>query len=184
MNKDNSNRGPISRNLIYLAFNVLFFLVVLTNQAQSAVTLKFVLTYPQDHPWSIASAKFANEVEKISKGNIVIKMFPPGTLVPPDKPLEALKAGMVEMANSNTNLLSRYVKPMELFNLPFLFRDLGQAEDFLTSSIGEKLLAEEKSAGLIGLSFLMLLAVPVLALQRTSIWQCRDLRRDNEPTIE
>ena len=175
MKKDNSNIGQLSKYLLYFVFNMLIFLVISTNQAQSAVTLKFVLTYPDNHPWSIASIKFANEVEKRSKGNINIKVFPPGTLLPPGKVIEALKAGVIEMANSSTGLVSRYVKPMEMFNLPFLFRDLEQAEDFLNSRIGEKLLAEAKAGGIIGISFLPS-EFPVIVSTVRPIKQLADLK--------
>ena len=175
MKKDNSNIGQLSKYLLYFVFNMLIFLVISTNQAQTAVTLKFVLTYPVNHPWSIASIKFANEVEKRSKGNINIKVFPPGTLLPPSKVIEALKAGEIEMANSSTDLMSRYVKPMKIFNLPFLFRDLEQAEDFLNSRIGEKLLAEGKAEGVIGISYFPS-EFPVIVSTDKPIKQLADLK--------
>ncbi len=62
--------------------------------------------------------------------------------------VEAMQIGTVDMAAITTAVTSRFVKELEIFNLPFLFRDFQHLYKVLDSPFGEEMNAAAQKKGL------------------------------------
>jgi C4-dicarboxylate-binding protein DctP len=68
--------------------------------------------------------------------------------------LEAMLLGDVQMAAPALSKYSRYTKKLQLFDLPFLFKDIASVDRFQQSDAGKEMLNSISKKGLIGLGYL------------------------------
>jgi tripartite ATP-independent transporter DctP family solute receptor len=101
------------------------------------VTLKFGHDSPTDHPYQVGAELFKREVEKRTEGRVKVKIFPNAQLGDEGTMLNGLKVGAVDLTFTSTQPVSESVKPIELFSLPFLFRDLDYALKVARGPIGQ-----------------------------------------------
>jgi len=62
--------------------------------------------------------------------------------------------GDVQMAAPSLSKFKKYTKSLQIFDLPFLFKDMAAVEKFQQGPVGQKLLMATKKKGLIGLGYL------------------------------
>ncbi len=98
--------------------------------------------------------KFAELVEQRLKGKVVVKVFPDSRLGDDNQVLEAMLLGKVQIAVFPLSTLKNHTKSLQIFDLPFLFKDMTAVAAFQQGPIGKKLLMATKKNGLIGLDFL------------------------------
>jgi len=98
--------------------------------------------------------KFAELVEQRLKGKVIVKVFPNSRLCDDNQVLEAMLLGNVQIAAPPLSTLKNYTKSLQIFDLPFLFKDMTAVAAFQQGPIGKKLLMATKKKGLIGLDFL------------------------------
>jgi C4-dicarboxylate-binding protein DctP len=67
--------------------------------------------------------------------------------------LEALLLNDVQIINPSLSKFDRYTKKIQVFDLPFLFKDSKAANDFQNSAEGKALLKSMEDKGLIGLEY-------------------------------
>ncbi|MBP1154892.1 MULTISPECIES: TRAP transporter substrate-binding protein [unclassified Paenibacillus] len=117
-------------------------------------TMKFGTASPKDHPMSKGAFKFAELAEKETKGAIKVEVFTDGTLGGDVQMINSLKAGTLQAASIASAPLASSSKSMNLFELPFLFKDEASAYKVLDGEIGKQVLADLKNLNLIGLSYM------------------------------
>ena len=83
-------------------------------------TLKFGLNGPDAHPAVAGMKKFKETVETRSGGKIKVQLFLNGALGSDQATLSSIKGGTVEMAVMNSGILASEIKPLEVFDFPFL----------------------------------------------------------------
>ncbi len=71
-----------------------------------------------------------------------------------NKVLEALLLGDVQLAAPSLSKFQKYTKSLQIFDLPFLFNDIGAVDKFMATDAGVKLLRATEKKGLVGLGFL------------------------------
>jgi C4-dicarboxylate-binding protein DctP len=98
--------------------------------------------------------KFKELVEQRLPGKIEVEVFPNSQLFGDNKVLEAMLLGDVQLAAPSLSKFKKYTKSLQIFDLPFLFKDMAAAERFQQGPVGQKLLMATKSKGLIGLGYL------------------------------
>ncbi|MBQ7606636.1 MAG: TRAP transporter substrate-binding protein [Desulfovibrionaceae bacterium] len=107
---------------------LLFLCFFLSSQAYAAPRL-FRLGHeaaPQN-PYGQGAVYFANLVKERSNGSLVIEVFPQGALGNQKELLEGVATGVIDMALIGTAILARIVPEVAVFDLPYLFRDIGHA---------------------------------------------------------
>jgi C4-dicarboxylate-binding protein DctP len=87
-------------------------------------------------------------------GKVVVEVFPNSQLFGDNKVLEVMLLGDVQMAAPALSKFERYTEQMQIFDLPFLFKDMAAVDRFQTSADGVKLLTALEKKGLVGLGYL------------------------------
>jgi C4-dicarboxylate-binding protein DctP len=98
--------------------------------------------------------KFKEMVAERLGGKVVVEVFPSSQLFGDNKVLEAMILGDVQMAAPALSKFDRYTHQLQIFDLPFLFKDMAAVEKFQKSDKGQELLKTIEKKGLIGLGYL------------------------------
>ena len=74
--------------------------------------------------------KFKDLVAERLAGKVEVEVFPNSQLFGDNKVLEAMLLGDVQMGAPALSKFSRYTKQLQIFDLPFLFKDMAAVEKF------------------------------------------------------
>lgn len=118
------------------------------------VEIKFSHVVAENTPKGQMANKFAELVAERLPGQVEVKVFPSSQLFGDNKVLEAMLLGDVQMAAPSLSKFQKYTKSLQLFDLPFLFRDMAAVERFQSSAEGQEMLKALESKGLVGLGYL------------------------------
>lgn len=129
-------------------------MLALSSTAFSEVTIKFSHVVAPSTPKGQMAIKFKELVEARSNGDIKVDVFPNSQLYNDDKVLEALLMGDVQMAAPSLSKFSKLTKKLQVFDLPFLFKDMDAVTRFQKGPVGKDLLNSMSSKGIIGLGYL------------------------------
>ncbi|RDE19125.1 C4-dicarboxylate ABC transporter [Motiliproteus coralliicola] len=132
--------------------------LALTVGAQAAmaapVEIKFSHVVAENTPKGQMANKFRDLVEERLAGKVEVKVFPSSQLFGDNKVLEAMLLGDVQMAAPSLSKFQKYTKSLQIFDLPFLFKDMEAVERFQQGPAGQKLLGSLSKKGLVGLGYL------------------------------
>ena len=121
--------------------------------AQTPIVIKLSHVVAENTPKGLASLKFKELAEKKLPGKVQIQVFPNSQLFGDAKELEALLLNDVQIINPSLSKFDRYTKKIQVFDLPFLFKDSKSAQSFQSSKEGQALLKSMEDKGLIGLAY-------------------------------
>ena len=121
--------------------------------AQTPIVIKLSHVVAENTPKGLASLKFKELAEKKLPGKVQVQVFPNSQLFGDAKELEALLLNDVQMINPSLSKFDRYTKKIQVFDLPFIFKDAKAAADFQKSKEGQDLLKSMEDKGLIGLAY-------------------------------
>jgi len=96
---------------------------------------------------------FQQEVEKLSGGKMKVRAFGAASLGPDVQMQQALIGGAQEMMVGSTATLVGITKEMALWDTPFLFNNVKEADTVLDGPVGEKVKAKLAEKGLVGLVY-------------------------------
>ncbi|MBP0049614.1 TRAP transporter substrate-binding protein [Marinobacterium sp. AK62] len=125
-------------------------------QAVSAapIELKFSHVVAENTPKGQMAIKFRDLVAERMGDKVEVKVFPNSQLFGDNKVLEAMLLGDVQMAAPSLSKFQKYTKSLQIFDLPFLFKDMDAVERFQQSEQGQELLNSLRKRGLVGLGYL------------------------------
>lgn len=135
----------------FFAVTTLFGFSASAQQAPIVIKLSHVVA--ENTPKGLASLKFKELAEKKLPGKVQVQVFPNSQLFGDAKELEALLLNDVQIINPSLSKFDRYTKKIQVFDLPFLFKDAKAAADFQKSKEGQDLLKSMEDKGLIGLAY-------------------------------
>ncbi len=130
------------------------FLVTGSALAGGPVTIKFSHVVAENTPKGQMANKFKDLVAERLAGKVQVEVFPNSQLFGDNKVLEAMLLGDVQMGAPALSKFSRYTKQLQIFDLPFLFKDMAAVEKFQKSDKGMELLDSLQKRGLVGLGYL------------------------------
>lgn len=125
-----------------------------TAATAAPIEIKFSHVVAENTPKGQMANKFAELVAERLPGKVEVKVFPSSQLFGDNKVLEAMLLGDVQMAAPSLSKFQKYTKQLQLFDLPFLFKDMAAVERFQQSEAGQKILSSVESKGLVGLGYL------------------------------
>jgi tripartite ATP-independent transporter DctP family solute receptor len=96
----------------------------------------------------MGSEFFAKRAKELTNGRIEVQVYPSSQLGNERELAEGMQIGTVDMAAVTTAVTSRFVKELEIFNLPFLFRDFQHLYKVLDSKFGEEMNVATQKKGL------------------------------------
>ena len=140
------------RNLKVLALAGLALSALLVQEA-IAQTKVFNLGFVgrQTAPEGIALTAMAEEIKQRTGGKVEIKLHPGGALGGDREVIEGVQIGTVDMTISSTSIFANFVPDVQVFDIPFLFRDFDHAQGVLDGPVGKEILAKFDARGFKGL---------------------------------
>ncbi len=118
------------------------------------VEIKFSHVVAENTPKGQMALKFRDLVAERLAGKAVVQVFPSSQLFGDAKELEAMLLGDVQFIAPSLSKFQKYTDSLQIFDLPFLFKDMEAVERFQQGPAGQKLLSALESKGLVGLGYL------------------------------
>lgn len=105
-----------------------------------------------DNAQHIGLQAFADEVAKLSNGELTVTIYPNGQLGGERETAEQTVTGALDMCKINGSLAETFEPKYGIMSIPFMFRDYEQAKAFMLSDLPEKyFFHSSKDRGVIGL---------------------------------
>lgn len=136
----------------------------------------------EDSSFHVTAAKLAELVEERTNGDVTIEIFPAGQLGGEVQSIQAARNGNQDLIVTGTPALTGTAPEFLALDLPYLFNDLDEANDFLQGPVGDNLLDGLKEYGLIGLGFTSTLERNVFA--NRSVQNLDDFKNLNIRVVE
>src|SRR5690348_12319306 len=125
--------------------------------AQQKLVLKATDVHPLGYPTVEAVVAMGKKLEAASGGRLSIQMYPSMQLGGEKEMIEQAQVGALAIARVSVGPMGPLVPELNVFNLPFMFRDDAHMEKVIDGPIGDELLkklSEHPTAGLIGLCWM------------------------------
>lgn len=119
--------------------------------AQTEVKLGYALA-PSSH-YGVAAAKWQEVVEAETDGRFKFTHFPSSGLGGEREVVEGVQIGTIEATIVSSGTLANFVPETGVFDIPFLFRDLGHARRVLDGPVGQGILPKFDAVGLHALAW-------------------------------
>lgn len=104
--------------------------------AAQAEKIRIAGNFAGDHSSSLAMKVFKDEVEKATKGDLTVDLFPDMQLGGAQENVDQVRSGTVFATWISIAYLSRTVPELEAVSLPFVFADRGQAFKVMDGKVG------------------------------------------------
>jgi len=117
------------------------------------IVIKFSHVVAETTPKGLGALKFKELVESRLAGKVVVEVYPSSSLFGDDKELEALLLGDVQLIAPSLSKFDRFTKSLQVFDLPFMFKDLAAVDAFQQSEAGQGLLEVMADQDLLGLAY-------------------------------
>jgi tripartite ATP-independent transporter DctP family solute receptor len=108
---------------------------------------------PDTHPQATAMNKFAELASSYTGGNIKVQVYHGGVLGSDEKMLQAVQAGTQELYIGTLAPLSTKVKEVQVWDLPFLFRNEKEVYAVLDGEASKQIFKSIEPSGLVGLTW-------------------------------
>jgi tripartite ATP-independent transporter DctP family solute receptor len=125
--------------------------------AQTKVVLKATDVHPLGYPTVEAVVRMGKKLEAATNGRLSIQMYPSMQLGGEKEMIEQAQVGALQIARISVGPMGPIVPELNVFNLPFMFRDNAHMEKVIDGAIGDELmkkLSDHPTAGLIGLAWM------------------------------
>jgi tripartite ATP-independent transporter DctP family solute receptor len=139
--------------LFFLSILVLVFSVSSCKGPSSKRIIKLGHGLGVTHPVHEAMLYLAKKVEEKSGGEMVVKIYPNQQLGSERELVELLQIGSVGMTKVSSAALEGFAPTMQVFGMPYLFRDDAHQLSVLQGEIGKKLLLDPQKYLLRGLCY-------------------------------
>jgi tripartite ATP-independent transporter DctP family solute receptor len=125
--------------------------------AQTKLVLKATDVHPLGYPTVEAVVRMGKKLEAATSGRISIQMYPSMQLGGEKEMIEQAQVGALQLARISVGPMGPIVPELNVFNLPFMFRDNAHMEKVIDGPIGHEMLkklSDHPTAGLIGLAWM------------------------------
>src|SRR5665213_2107218 len=124
--------------------------------AQQKIVLKASDVHPAGYPTVVAVENMGKKLEKATNGRISVQMFGSMQLGGEKEMIEQAQIGAIAFARVSVGALGPVVDDLNVFNLPYVFRNTEHAQKVMDGPIGKELLDKVSNSGkgLIGLAWM------------------------------
>ena len=125
--------------------------------AQAKMVLKATDVHPLGYPTVEAVVRMGKKLEDATSGRISIQMYPSMQFGGEKEMIEQAQLGALQIARISVGPMGPIVPELNVFNLPFMFRDNAHMEKVVDGDIGSEMLkklSNHPTAGLIGLCWM------------------------------
>ncbi|WP_319240149.1 TRAP transporter substrate-binding protein [uncultured Propionivibrio sp.] len=123
--------------------------------AQKA-TFKAADVHPNGYPTVEAVKSLGAKLEAETKGRLKVRMYAGGVLGDEKSTLEQTQAGAIQFQRMSLGALGPVVPEVNVFNMPFVFRDVTHMRKVIDGPIGDEILRKitDSQARLVALAFM------------------------------
>ncbi len=125
------------RTLLVAALPLAF---CLSGLAQAAINIKFAEVHPAGYPPVVAEQDMGKKLVEQSNGEITFKMFAGGVLGSEKEVVEQVQSNAIQMTRVSLGIVGPVVPDVNVFNLPFIFRDQAHMRSIIDGEIGQEIL--------------------------------------------
>ena len=124
--------------------------------AQQKLVLKASDVHPEGYPTVAAVESMGKKLEKATNGRLSVQMFPSMQLGGEKEAIEQAQVGAIALARVSVGALGPVVDQLNVFNLPYVFRNTDHMRKVIDGQIGTDLLNDVTNSGkgLIGLAWM------------------------------
>jgi tripartite ATP-independent transporter DctP family solute receptor len=125
--------------------------------AQQKLVLKATDVHPLGYPTVEAVVRMGKKLEAATNGRLSVAMYPSMQLGGEKEMIEQAQVGALAIARISVGPMGPIVPELNVFNLPFMFRDTAHMEKVIDGAIGDEMLkklSDHPSANLIGLCWM------------------------------
>lgn len=124
--------------------------------AQAATTLKLAEVHPAGYPTVVALENMGKKLEEATDGELKYRMFSGGVLGSEKEVVEQLQIGAVQLTRVSLGTLGPVVPDVNVFNMPFVFRDHAHMRKVIDGEIGQELLDKitDSEFNMVGLAWM------------------------------
>jgi tripartite ATP-independent transporter DctP family solute receptor len=120
---------------------------------QDVKRLKLAHSLDTNHPVHQAMLHMAAVLDELSEGTLRIEIHPSGQLGSERELIELLQVGSLAMTKVSASPLEGFAPQMQIFSIPYVFRDRDHYWQFLHSEVGRDLLLGLQPVRLRGLTY-------------------------------
>ncbi|MDQ2928925.1 MAG: TRAP transporter substrate-binding protein [Pseudomonadota bacterium] len=110
--------------------------------AQATLTLRAADVQPAGYPDVVAIEHMGHKLEAATNGRIKLKMFPGGVLGSEKEEIEQTQVGAIDILRASLGPLGPVVPDVNVFNMPFVFRNEAHMRAVIDGPIGDAMLAK------------------------------------------
>jgi tripartite ATP-independent transporter DctP family solute receptor len=127
-----------------------------TALAQQKLVLKASDVHAEGYPTVEAVENLGKKMEKATNGRVSVQMYPSMQLGGEKEAIEQAQVGAIAFARVSVGALGPVVDDLNVFNLPYVFRDTAHAQKVMDGEIGKELLDKVSNSGkgIIGLCWM------------------------------
>ncbi len=125
--------------------------------AQQKLVLKATDVHPLGYPTVEAVVAMGKQLEAATGGRLSVQMYPSMQLGGEKEMIEQAQVGALAIARISVGPMGPLIPELNVFNLPFMFRDDAHMEKVIDGPIGDEMLkklSDHPTAGLIGLCWM------------------------------
>ena len=108
--------------------------------ANAQTVLKAADVHPAGYPNVVAIESLGKKLEAATSGRYKLQMFPGGVLGGEKEMVEQTQVGAIQIARISLGVLGPVVPDVNVFNMPFVFRDPAHMRKIIDGPIGDELL--------------------------------------------
>ncbi|QNH02858.1 TRAP transporter substrate-binding protein [Pseudomonas sediminis] len=125
----------------------------LAQAADAPILIKFAHVVADNTPKGQGALLFKQLAEERLPGRVKVEVYPNSSLFGDGKEMEALLLGDVQMLAPSLAKFEQYAKPVQIFDLPFLFDNMEAVDRFQASPEGRGLLTSMEDKNITGLAY-------------------------------
>ena len=113
--------------------------------------------HPAGYPTVVAVESMGKKLDAATNGRLSVQMFPSMQLGGEKEAIEQAQVGAIQIARVSVGALGPVINELNVFNLPFLFRNTEHMQKVIDGPIGQELLDKVTSnptAGLVGIAWM------------------------------
>lgn len=162
---------PLQATIRCLSVNIIACTLLIASLSESALAQeKFILKLghtlaPESH-YQLAALEFAKLVQQNSGGKVEVQVFPQSQLGGEVQMTQALRTGTQDMMFAAQAVVANTIKEWQIFDVPYLFSSIEEANQVLQGAVGEKYLAMMQRHNIIGLAWLSALERDVFTAKK------------------
>jgi tripartite ATP-independent transporter DctP family solute receptor len=124
--------------------------------AQQKLVLKASDVHATGYPTVVAVEDLGKKLEKATNGRVSVQMYPSMQLGGEKEAIEQAQVGAIAFARVSVGALGPVVDDLNVFNLPYVFRNTAHMQKVIDGEIGKELLDKVTNSGkgLIGLCWM------------------------------